>query len=520
MKKFRLSIICMLICSMLIFPACKKKGLQNKVVSSDKYRITIACQSEESESAVLEDLAAAFEAKYPNYEITVKTFSGKNFESYMLQNFASNIENSPHIVWTSDSTHARWHKYFTDLRPFYERDLAKTDYSLYYESMLDTAALNGEFRPTANYKGTFKADKKDTATGTEYGANHSQYGIYYAPRDYNKPAIVCNTALFAELDEKYEEYLGSNLPEDYVSTTQRLNDIVAGNNWSELDDLFDFAKMIADRINYIVKNAGAHNDPDASFYWKTKYAIDLKLNWEPTYVTILNALGIKTALNADGTVNLDNHSATLEELHSKLYEVDRICNSTGADTDFAQGFNFLKVVSRPVISAYITRFQSIYGSASLQCIQIPTQDIAAGNSGYAMNYYYSKTSVSVNGVTKSYPDICWDFIKFIITEEGQEVAGASGHNIPVLKSLSEDGAWRHVNSLQGMNHDAWVAGGELRQDWFNIYEAEHRTKFRAKFAEFFTNYTMSSYGYGSLAELFKSFKHEYAGLDPQGGLRK
>ena len=385
--------------------------------------------------------------------------------------------------------------------------------------MLDTASLNGEFRPTKNYTGSFRADKKDTADGTEIANKHSEYGIYYAPRDYNKPAIVCNTRLFENLDAQYEKYYGA-LPAGEMTTTQRLNDIVAGNNWSKLDDLFAFARLIADRRNAVIDAAYNAGDIKVQKEWEAMSAIDLKLNWEPTYVTFLNAMGIKTMFNADGTISLDQESAKLEELHSKMYAVPGIINSDGTDTDFATGKVFLKIVSRPVVLGFMTAFEGTYGEACLQAIKIPVQDIAAGNSGYAMNYYYYNQSVTVNGVTKSYADICWDFIKFIITEDGQEVAGASGSNVPVLKSLYADGAWRHVAELEGMNHEAFVAGGELKQDWFDIYNASSRAGFRGQMAIFFTNFSKENYNDGSLASLFTRTKKEYDALDPVGNVRK
>ncbi|MBR2385607.1 MAG: carbohydrate ABC transporter substrate-binding protein [Clostridia bacterium] len=516
MKKFKVAVISMLIFAMLSFTACGNNN--NKPQESDKYRITVACQSEESEGDILRILAEAFEAKNPDYDIEIKTFTGQDFESYMLGNFAQNIEKSPHIVWTSDSIHARWHRYFTDLRPFYERDLTSTDYSLYYESMLDTASLNGEFRPTKNYTGSFRADKKDTKDGTEIGDNHSEYGIYYAPRDYNKPAIVCNTKLFADLDAAYEQYVGA-LPEGEMTTTQRLNDIVAGNDWNELDDLFAFAQLIAERRNAVIDAALNEEDIKLQQKWEALTAIDLKLNWEPTYVTFLNAMGIKTMFNADGTISLDQESEKLVGLHDKMYAVPGIVNSDGADTDFATGKVFLKIVSRPVVLGFINAFEGTYGEACLQSIQIPVQDIAAGNSGYAMNYYYYNQSVTVKGVTKSYADICWDFIKFVITTEGQEVAGASGSNVPVLKSLYADGAWRKVAKLSGMNHEAFVAGGELKQNWYDIYNPISRAGFRGQFATFFTNFTKENYGNGSLEALFATTKTSYNALDPTGNVR-
>lgn len=520
MKKFKAGIISLLICSMLSVTACggggKDKTSEN--ITADKFAITVACASEQSEQEVMDELAKAFMEKNPEYEIKVEGFSGAGFDSYMNQ-IAADRSISPNIIWTMDSKHAPWHKYFTDLRPFYERDL---DYSDYYESMLDVASLNGEFKPTANYTGSLNREK-DTATGLEDYKNHSEYGIYYAPRDYNKPAIVCNAELFRQLDEKYEHYMGGNLPEGYVPTLDRLNAIVAGENWDDLDDLFVFAQEIAAIRNEVIRLAYEAGDDTISNQWGKKYAIDLKLGWEPTYVTLLTAMGINTLFNADGSLNIGAHEDALLALHDKLYAVDGTTNSDAADTDFASSMAFMKIVSRPVVLGFMNRFKAVYGEevakTALQCIQIPVENIAAGNSGYAINNYYHDKSITVNGVTKSYDEICWEFIKFIITKDGQEVAGATGNNIPVLKSLSEDGAWTKVAGLENMNHNAWVAGGELKQNWYDFYTIESRTGFRNTVETFFVNFAKKTYGAGDFAKLLQSTNTQYETLDPTGSVR-
>lgn len=534
MKKFSFASMSFILATMFAVTGCGGGGEDQPsgVVEKDKYEITVACQSEDSEKEVLEALKKAYEAKYPDRKINISTFTGKDFETYML-GLAQKLDGSPNIIWTSDSYHGRWDEYFTDLRPFYEAS-AETDYSLYYESMLDTAATNGYFKPTKNYTGSFRSNDKDTADGHEHYEDHSDYGLYYAPRDYNKPTLLCNTALFKQLDTQYETYvteLSGALPANYQSATARLNDIVAGNDWDDLDDLFAFAKMIAERIDFIVKTAedkGVEGVKVQSV-WKTKTALDLKLSWEPSYVTFLTAIGATNVINSDGTLNLTANSAALEELHAKLYPegADRLCYAGADDTNFAQGYTFMKIVSRPVVLGFSNTFKQTYGEASLQAIQIPVEAIAAGNSGYAINNYYHDSKISVNGVEKSYDDICWDFIKFIITEEGQEVAGATGNNIPVLKSLysaetnnGKTPAWRSVVGLEEMNQDAWVAGAELKQDWFNIYKAAARTGFRTQFQSFFANFQKSNYNNGSLADLISNVSNGYNVLKPTQNLLK
>jgi ABC-type glycerol-3-phosphate transport system substrate-binding protein len=516
--------------SVCALSACGGGGVEdNKVM--DYYQISIACQSEESEQDVMKELIAAYEKKNPNVKISLESFTGKDFEVFMNQ-VSQDESSSPNIIWTSDTYHARWEQYFTDLRPFYERD-ASTDYSLYYASMLDTASINGRFKPTKNYKGSFRSDDLDTSDGLEDYRNHSQYGLYFAPRDYNKPAILCNTALFEMLDTQYEEYYKAKegvteMPADYLSATARLNDIVAGNNWDDLTDLFAFSKSAAEKIQYVLEYAGTLGAKGQKVVkqWQYKTVLDLKLNWEPSYTTILNAMGVENIINTDGTLNLEGSVTALEQLHTWMYSEDNLYYADDDDLNFKNGETFMRVVSRPVVLSYGNNLKKIhadyyekYNRLPMQTIRIPAEEIAGGCSGYAINSVYEGKGITVDGVYKSYAELCWDFLKFIITEEGQEVAGATGSNIPVLKSLREDGAWRHVPGLEDMDQDAWLAGEELKQEWFNVYKANYRVKFRDTVQTFFRGFQKKDFNGGSLAELIKRTNEAYNAAKPTENLR-
>ena len=54
-------------------------------------------------------------------------------------------------------------------------------------------------------------------------------------------------------------------------------------------------------------------------------------------------------------------------------------------------------------------------------------------------------------------------------------------------------AWRKVDSLGDMSHDAWGAGGELRQDTFNIFIPEKRMTFRNEVRAFFVKMQSTNY---------------------------
>ena len=538
MKKFVYAAMGVLMAtSVCMISACGDKTEDNKVM--DYYEISVACQSEEGEQKVMEELIAAYTKKNPNVKIELESFTGKDFENFMNQ-VSQDEEHSPNIIWTSDTYHARWEQYFTDLRPYYERDAA-TDYSLYYASMLDTAAINGQFKPTKNYTGEFRKDDLDAESdGLEHYTNHSQYGIYFAPRDYNKPVILCNTALFEMLDTQYEEYYkakesATEMPADYSSLTDGLNAIVSGENWDGLDDLFAFAKDAAERIQYVVGYAeglGAKGQKVVK-QWQYKTVLDLKLNWEPSYTTILKAMGVENIIKSDGTLDLEANTETLTSLHDWMYAENNLYYSDEEDTNFKNGETFMRVASRPAVQSAMSNLIQIheeyynkYQKAPLQAIRIPVEKIAGGCSGYAINSIYEGKGITVDGVYKSYADICWDFIKFIITKDGQEVAGATGSNVPVLKSLynaesngGETPAWRKVAGLEDMAQDVWLAGEELAQDWFNVYKSNYRIKFRTTVEAFFRSFQRKNYNDGSLAELIRKTNDAYDAAEPTKNLR-
>ncbi len=540
MKKIKLASIalgCLLVASSVGMAACGGSGGDNVV--DDYYKIKIACQTDSSEQEVMRALINAYQTKNPNTRIEIVPFTDTDFE-VVMKGYAQDASRSPHIIWTADYCHAGWHKYFIDLRPFYEAS-AETDYSLFYDAMLDTASLYGKFKPTKNYTGEFRSDDLDESDGKEHYRSHSEYGLYYAPRDYNKPAVICNTYLFEELDKQYAEYYQAKEGTAFtgVSTMDRLNEIVAGNDWNELTDLFAFAKLIAERVTYVMDYAlDVTEDSNVKRMWSNKTALDMKMDWEPVYTTIFSAMGIDTIIKEDGKLALTENKEIFQSLNDYLFPEgvtdvqgkSHLCFASDDDSDFTKGNNFMRVDSRPPVPGFRKALADKYGEDKnyLQTIRIPTDAIAAGNSGYAIfNRYQGKTvTLKGTGEKKTYEDICWDFLKFMLSKEGQEVAGATGNNIPILKSLYDaesnggvEPAWRSVATLQGMDHTAWVAGDDLVQDWYNVYTEQKRYGFRSSIQSFFTNLMKDNYGMGSLDKLISSTNDMYNNRKPENALR-
>jgi ABC-type glycerol-3-phosphate transport system substrate-binding protein len=191
-------------------------------------------------------------------------------------------------------------------------------------------------------------------------------------------------------------------------------------------------------------------------------------------------MGGDSIIKEDGTLNLDseNNKKLMRRLYDELFSNETI---VGTEMDFKKGYTLMATCVRPVAyTAYMQR------KGTVDFLPFPAQAIGAGCSGYAITKEKANATQTVNGVSKTNKELCWDFIKYIITEEGQQVAGSFGTSVPILKSLEENGAWTKAMG-EDKNHAAWLAGEELRLTTYNRYATDIRTALRSNVSAIFSD---------------------------------
>lgn len=408
---------------------------------ADKFNITIAIPDTESESEMMKIWKNAYEKKNPDVNVKYTTFSGESTEDYINRTASADRSRLPMMVWVSDSEaeYLSSINNFTDLRKFYESD-SSTDYTKFYASMLNIASYSGEFKPTTSYTGAYQGDKSDD----------EEYGIWFAPRDYNKIAIVINKDIFNEL--------GVTIPAD--------------------DDTWNWEKLVETVQSLSQKIA------EGGISASSMRAIRLCLFWEPVYTTLFKTFGGEGVLaenNGEVTSVLDGGKN--KEMYYKLYnEFVKIDKALDKEDSFARNLTAMSVISRPKILDYVGRVDNF------DFLSFPTESVGAGCSGYAIIADHAEETQTIGGQTKKNEDLCWDFIKFIISEEGQELGGETGFIQPILKSLAENGAWtKAINA--SLNHAAFTKGKELALDLYTSIEARKRTGVRNQVKSFFTQVT-------------------------------
>ena len=436
MKKF-LALFFVIVMTCGIFAGCGGSNDSNKTDSS-KFNITVAISNSESEVELFKIWKDAYEEKHPDVNIAYETFTeGDTPTETFITNKRSSRMSLPMMTWVSDTEAAylATEANFVDLRKFYEAD-SSTDYTNYYASMLNLASYTNEFKPTTSYSGSYESDKSDDES----------YGIWFAPRDYNKVTIAINKAVFKEL--------GVEVPAD--------------------DDTWNWEKLVStvQTLAGKIVNGGSNTS--------RLRAIRLTLFWEPVYSTILTELDGKCVVGeTNGKVtsmlDCDANIAVYKKLYNDIISVNKAIDT---DDNFSKNLTAMTVISRPKILDYVNKVEE------LDFLSFPAEKIGAGCSGYAIIADDAEKTQTINGVTRTNEELCWDFIKFIISEEGQNLGGESGGIQPILKSLEKDGEWtKAINT--NLNHAAFAAGDELELNWYSNVTARNRTAVKTTVKDFF-----------------------------------
>ena len=154
--------------------------------SGDKINITVSVNgSDSAEGTLMQQWKLAYEAQNPDVKITIKPFSG-NYTQTMMS-YIQSEKQMPDIMWTTGELHSAWsdEEIFVDLKDMIDAD-SSIDLSDFYEGSLQATHRNSQ-----------------------------DDGIYFMPRDYNKPVLFINKVMFKAAGFTDEEINGLKVGWDY-----------------------------------------------------------------------------------------------------------------------------------------------------------------------------------------------------------------------------------------------------------------------------------------------------------------
>lgn len=244
--------------------------------------------------------------------------------------------------------------------------------------------------------------------------NEDDEGVWFIPRDYNEIVTFVNEDMLAAA--------GISLPSPEAFTEDVFFDICARLRTAMDDDL----------------------DRSAGLY-SANYPLQLGAAWDPISKAILASYG-GFDYGPNGELGLAENEAKLTYRRIGEYVMrDYALIPSGSDTDY---FPAKKCAFTFGIRPYLPNF--IQSGFRVNVLPFPFEKTSAGCSGYGI--------CSVSEVK----DEAWEFIKYIISEEGQNIFGESGMGIPSIESQWETTNWKQYyrTEADGFNHSVFTTEGD------------------------------------------------------------
>ena len=243
--------------------------------------------------------------------------------------------------------------------------------------------------------------------------------MYWAPRDYNKVVVCYNTKMF--------ELAGIEKPSD---------------DWT-----FEEFKTICEKL--LAAKDTITDYSGTPYFWPA----DMRLQWAASYYPVISSYGggLIDKANAKAFENLDAVKKGFDYYLS--YADEGLCVTVDDTTDaFANKQAAMIFTSRPDVPTYDQYLDGEIDFASFPILSDATETsyIGMGCTGY--------------GITASCPDeekdMAWDFLKFVMSKEGQNAFSKTGSGIPMLKALAEDSEAEFKKAFEGKNNEAFVKFSE------------------------------------------------------------
>lgn len=251
--------------------------------------------------------------------------------------------------------------------------------------------------------------------------------LYLMPRDYNQVVMYFNQEIF---DAAGVDYPTAKMSKD------------------------DFMTMLSE-LKTGLEKSDATNGYGVPYKTAVKYLVDVNSCWDSWCWPLIKQFGGEV-INANGESALNS-----QETKNAVYFWKQLkdlgyfekCQTTNSGVNFRMQQSAVYFQARACLSDLLTTTKQVKGVKKLGVTAIPqfgtNYAVGGGSSGYGMyKYAVNKTAA-------------WLFLKFVVSEAGQNAFSKTGNCVPVLKSLitDENAAWRtytHENLGSAFDNDAFV----------------------------------------------------------------
>lgn len=243
--------------------------------------------------------------------------------------------------------------------------------------------------------------------------------MYWAPRDYNKVVVCYNKEIFDAAEVPYPT-------DDWT--------------WTKFQET---CEALAAKSSEIMAVTGQ----------QIFYPVDMNLNWESVYYPAIRSYGSDLFDKTAGTAIPDATviKTALDSLLS-LADEELAVSPSETGSPFPAQQCAMHFTVRPNIVSFANSIKDDAGNPAIDFASVPAFEgveksyIGMGCTGYAITDQCAETK----------REDAWNFLKFVMTEAGQNAFCASGAGVPILKEMAEDENAAFRKYLPDANHDAFI----------------------------------------------------------------
>lgn len=448
-------------------PNLDENGQPNQIETEVDYDITatlkVAYKSENSEKAIVQSLADGFKKIFKNVTVELVAYNDGTANAITK---LYNAKTMPDI-FMSDSfsmlTLSATKGLLLNFTPYIEQEIEAGNFALedYYDAYMRLGQI---------------------------GFNGAQCMI---PRSADRVVCHINKKLIREVEEE----TGKDI----------LSKIHNGWTWEEFYEVCDLLKE------------------GSTFKKSGRFLLDGEIKWEAVWNPVFKSYGVEY-FDKDGNVAIDSEATKQALDHFKYWVSQGYCASptSGMSADFEYGkgvFYFNSMAASQEIKTLIEAYKDTddaftveNASNTYDVVTMPVKAdnplIGAGAAGYC-GYAGSEN-----------PALVWQFMKYLLTKDGQNAIADSGVNyVPVRKDMadytdSENNHWG--KGYENINLQAYVyksgellGDGSYNDDWncntdyFNVKGSKYAVDLNAGVSTFVTSYAAGSKSYETVLNTLK-----------------
>lgn len=372
--------------------------------------LNIRTWSEDTEITMMNALITGFNKKYPHIRITYTQDYLDNYYSALTGDYGVAVQTGdysevPDVFWIAQDKIDSFYNLDDIMFPLSE--IEKIDDSFSSDIFVEEAALTCKVNDT----------------------------LYIMPREFSQVVMYFNQEIF--------DIAGVEYPTAQMSGE-------------------DFLQMCAD-LRAGIDASSAVNDYNVPYKEAVTYICDVNALWDSWGWPLIKSFGGEI-VNEDKQAVMDSEE-TFQAIN--FWKTMRQNNYAGPVATQNVGVNFRMQQSaiyfhtRNVMTNIYKETKQIKGVKKLGVTALPQfgskYAVGSGATGYAM-YMNSDNKTEA-----------WLFLKYIVSEEGQNILGQTGNGIPSVKSMVNDpnAAWRKFSDPalgSAFDSDAFVYGMDMKEN--------------------------------------------------------